>query len=138
MKNYGNHLVFYDGECGLCDQVVRKLLQFDTEQQFLFAPLQGKTANDLLGDLPAELRNADSMILIENFRHWDRRIYLGSTAVFRIFWLLGGWWSPIGLLFFLPSFLFNWMYRLVAKNRHRFFNQQCFVMPPEQKQRFLP
>lgn len=138
MQNPGSHLVFYDGECGLCDQAVRFILKRDKRQIFLFASLYGKTAAEYLADLPSELKNSDSLILIENFKKWDRRVYIGSTAVFRICWLLGGGWSFIGLFFFLPAFLFNWAYRLVANNRHRFFDPQCVVIPPDQQKRFLP
>lgn len=49
------HLVFYDGECGLCDRVVQTLLKVDTHERFVFAPLQGKTAEKLLQDLPLSL-----------------------------------------------------------------------------------
>ena len=138
MQNPGSHLVFYDGECGLCDQAVRFVLNHDRKQVFLFSSLQGKAAAEHLRDIPPELKNMDSLILIENFRRCDMRVYIGSTAVFRICWLLGSSWKLIGVLFFLPAFLFNWAYRLVAQNRHRFFDHQCVVIPPDKKMRFLP
>jgi predicted DCC family thiol-disulfide oxidoreductase YuxK len=133
-----SHLVFYDGQCGLCDQTVQQLLKVDKNEIFDFAPLQGTTAAIYLKDIPFELKNIDSFILIENYKTNDRKIYVLANGILRICWLLGGGWMLIGWLSFLPSFLFNWAYRLVARNRHRFFPQtQCFLPPPNQKDRFL-
>lgn len=130
----GKHLVFYDGECGLCDAVVQFILKRDKEQIFVYAPLQGETAGQLLIPKPQE----DTVILIENFETLPQR-YIYSQAVFRILWLLGGWWALPGLLFFLPPVLFNWGYRLVAKYRKRLFPKtECVLPPPTDGKRFLP
>ncbi|MCB1112918.1 MAG: DUF393 domain-containing protein [Chlamydiia bacterium] len=135
----GKHLVFYDGECGFCDQVVQFLLRQDKKKIFVFAPLQGKTAGRLLKDLPENVKSADSVILIENYDSKDPRLYLYSKAVFRVMWLLGGVWTLLGWRAFLPAFFYDWGYRLVARNRKRFFsNDRCVVPSPEQKERFLP
>lgn len=133
------HLVFYDGNCGLCDQVVQILFKADKNERFVFAPLQGVAASQYLKNLPDEIKAADSLILIENYRSSDPQAYLFGKGALRIAWLLGWPWLLIGWLSFLPGFLFNWAYRLVARNRHRFFPQnQCFIPPPNQKDRFLP
>lgn len=139
MKNKYQHLVFYDGKCGLCDHVVQTLLKFDHEERFVFAPLQGITAGQFIKQLPADLKNIDSIILIENFKSEKSQIFVFSKAVFRICWLLGGFWIVFGWLNFLPSGLFDWAYRLVAKNRQKLFAQdRCFVPPKNSKDRFLP
>jgi predicted DCC family thiol-disulfide oxidoreductase YuxK len=133
------HLVFFDGTCGLCDQLVQSLVKADKDQLFAFAPLQGSTAQEYLKSVPASLKDADSVILIENFRSDLRRLSMRSQAAFRICWLLGGAWKLIGWLFVLPSFLFDWIYRLVAGNRHRLFPKEaCFIPQPNQRERFLP
>lgn len=138
MPEQYSHLVFYDGECGLCDRVVQLLIKFDRQEQFAFAPLKGSTAALYLQDLPEDLKNIDSLILIENYAI-NPKIYTQSGAVFRIFWLLGGVGLLIGWLSFLPSVLFDWFYRWIARNRYRFFkNNSCFVPPKDQDGRFLP
>lgn len=128
------HLIFYDGECGLCDQVVQTLLRLDTKERFVFAPLQGQTAEKFLQDAH---RSLDTMILIENYATTPR-IHLQAGAVLRILFLLGGLYTIPGLLSFLPSAIFNPLYRLIARNRHRFFKPtSCTVPEPKQKGRFL-
>lgn len=134
----GRHLVFYDGACGLCDHAVQFILNHDHQSLFDFAPLQGKTAAKSLQTLPSEVRTADSLILIENYHTNKPEIYIFGKGALRILWLLGGVWSLPGAISWLPSWLYDWGYRLVAKNRHRLFdNDRCVIPPPDQKKRFL-
>jgi predicted DCC family thiol-disulfide oxidoreductase YuxK len=133
-----SHLVFYDGNCGLCDKVVQFVFKEDKSQLFAFAPLQGETASRYLKNLPPEIRFTDSLILIENYRSAFPRVYILAKGALRIAWLLGWPWIMVGWLSFFPGWMFDWAYRLVAANRHRFFPQdQCFVPPADQKDRFL-
>jgi predicted DCC family thiol-disulfide oxidoreductase YuxK len=133
-----SHLVFYDGECGFCDQVVQLLLKADKRKKFLFAPLQGKTAARLLKELPEGMKGIDTLVLVENYQQPSQRFLILGKAAFRIMWLLGGFWSLIGWISFLPGWLYNWGYRLVARNRKRLFPVICCVIPdPNQKDRFL-
>lgn len=133
------HLVFYDGQCGLCDQVVQFILLRDKQGVFGFAPLQGKTAEEKLISLPESLKNFDSIILIEDFNTSLQKISVLGYAALRILWLIGGRWALIGWISFLPPFLYNWAYRLVAKYRHRFFPQGVCILPdPALRERFLP
>ncbi len=130
-----HHLVFYDGECGLCDNVVQFLLKHDKENVFLFAPLQGTTAQKI----PPHLKSVDSIVLIENYLTPNERMFIQGKAAWRVLWLLGGAWRLLGWINFLPAFLYDWGYRLVARNRHRIFSNEACVLPdPSNKSRFLP
>ncbi|MEX1012436.1 MAG: DUF393 domain-containing protein [Waddliaceae bacterium] len=130
------HLVFYDGRCGLCDRTVQFLLSRDKNKQFLFAPLQGKTAEEYR--FPPEVKSADSLILIENYGS-DEHMYLFAKAAFRIFWHLGGAFRIVGWLGFLPGFLFNWGYHLIARVRYQIFGKVvCKIPDPDFKDQFLP
>ena len=143
MPDPTKHLVFYDGTCGLCDHVVQFLLKADRHQIFLFAPLQGVTAAELLKNLPESAKEEDSLVLVENYQTENRKnkphYYIMAKAVLRICWLLGGGWFLLGWMFFLPPGLFNIIYRYVARNRKRFFkNESCLLPDPKQRARFLP
>ena len=129
------HLVFYDGSCGLCDRVVNFILWADKEEQFAFAPLQGVTAKKLVPEYTNQL---DTLVLIEDYQSTDRKTYTLSKAAFRILWLLGGWWTFIGWKNFLPSWMFDWGYRLVARNRHSLFNEEACRVMSKNSPRFLP
>lgn len=130
-----SHLVFYDGTCGFCDQIVQILLKIDKKQRFTFAPLQGKTAKSYLKNIPT---NTDSLVLIENYQSSDCHYYFYGKAALRILWLLGLPWSILGTFSFLPSFLYDWIYRIIARNRLKIFGSSCTIVSEENKHRFLP
>lgn len=133
------HLVFYDGECGLCDHAVQFVLKADKQKKFMFAPLQGTTAAELLADLPPEMKKADSLILIENFQEPAQQLHILGKGAFRVCWLLGGGWRLLGWLSYLSPILYDWGYRLIARNRHRLFPQtECIIPDLAQKDRFFP
>lgn len=138
-KNKYPHLVFYDGECGFCDGVVQCLTTKDKKKLFAFAPLQGKTAEKMLTKLPSKVKNVDSIILIENYRSSSPQIHILAKAALRIAWLLGGFWTLLGWLYFLPAWSTNWGYQLVSKNRKHLFGViQCPVPSKDEQDRFLP
>lgn len=129
------HLVFYDGNCGLCDHAVQFVLERDHQGFFAFAPLQGVTVKRYFSQPPEE----DSLILIEDFNSENPKKYLFGKGAFRILWVLGGIWAVPGVINFLPSFLYDWGYRLVAKYRHKLFSKESCKIPLEKdKSRFLP
>lgn len=133
------HLIFYDGECGFCDSIVQLIINYDLKGIFDFAPLQGTTAAQMLKHLPAEIVNNDSLILIENYKTPESDYYVLGKGALRICWLLGGLWTVPGILSFLPSFFYDWGYRLVARNRKRLFKNTSCVIPTKDKQEhFLP
>ena len=139
MANAPQHLLFYDGRCGLCDRTVKFLLKADNKKQFIFAPLEGETASRYLQKLPPQIRFSDSLVLIENYQSQHPRISLFGKGALRIAWLLGWPWILIGWLSFLPGFLFDWAYHFVAMYRHRFYpDGACSFPTKKQKDRFLP
>lgn len=131
------HLLLYDGECGLCDKVVQWVFMHDAHKQFCFAPLQGLTAAPFLKQLNQK-EIGDSVILIENFRLPSARLFVRSQAVWRVCLHLGGLLAPFGFLSYLPGWLFDWEYRLVALTRYRLFGRIACKLPPQDSEMFLP
>ncbi len=131
------HLVFFDGECGLCDFVVKFILKHDRKKVFLFAPLQGTTAKNKLKELDEKVKQADSLILIENFGTANEKVLLFGKGALRIAWYLGGIFTPLGALSFLPSAPFDFLYRIVARNRKKIFGETCTLPTKETESRFL-
>lgn len=134
------HLVFYDGQCGVCDRAVAFLLRIDHKELFAFAPLGGESAKRLL-PLAGEgvTVDLDTLILVENYREdGKRKFYFFGKAVLRICWLLGGAWSLLGVFSFLPGVLYDWKYRLIARHRNRLFKDQICLAPSQFPNRFLP
>jgi len=132
-------LIFFDGECGLCDRSVRWLLDHDPEGRLRFAPLQGETAKQRLAPFAARLEGVDSMVLLDS-REGQERIWLRSRAVFRVLRVLpkpARRWAWFGVF---PAFLTDLGYRLVAALRKRIWGAPdlCRAPTPEERARFLP
>lgn len=129
------HLIFFDGECPLCHRAVRYILEIDVGKRFLFAPLNGETAQEILIGPQAPLRKANSLVLVEDYQSTERRFWVRSRAILRIYWLTGNGWGVIGVLSFLPGWIGDLLYRWLAAHRHQF----KLKMPEEQpRDRFLP
>jgi len=124
-------ILLFDGDCGMCNRFVQWVLNVDPEGRFLFAPLNGKTSLEKLG-APVDL---SSMILFEN-----GRAYRESDAMVRILSRLRFPWKLGALLFLVPSFLRNAVYRAVARRRHRFtaFTAACRLPTASERARLLP
>ena len=130
------HLIFFDSECPFCHKAVSKIIEIDLDHQFLFAPLNGETARDVLCGPQTYLRKINSLVLVENFRSTDRHFWIRSRGIFRVYWLIGGQWKLFGLFSFLPSWIGDWLYRWVAEHRHQF--KLKMDKQPGPKERFLP
>lgn len=66
------------------------------------------------------------------------KIYSHSTAVLKICKELYGPWQFLALLLYLPKFLRDFIYKLVAQNRYRIWGQKeiCYLASSEDRQRF--
>ncbi len=130
-----NHpVILFDGDCNLCNATVNFIISHDRAQVFRFASLQTDFAKALLTTLASPLPDANSVILIE-----DGRIFIKSTAIFRILKRLNGLWR-VGYFFALiPKFVRDWTYDFVAKHRYRWFGMRKTCRMPEEsdKDRFL-
>ena len=105
-------IIFFDGLCPLCHFWVQYILKRDRNDQFLFAPLQGKTARELL---PPKFLSLDTIVLLEN----KKEIYIKAKAIFKIIKILGGVRKILLIFIFVPNFIKNYIYDLIAKHRFK-------------------
>lgn len=125
-------VLFFDGVCNLCNSSIDFVVRHDKKRRYRFAPLQGATAAHAI---PTQVDAMDSFVLAEN-----GRIYLRSTAALKVLSGLGGIWSLAKALLWIPAPLRDAVYRLIAKNRYRWFGQKdtCRLPTPEERALFLP
>lgn len=130
----GRPIIFFDGVCGLCNRFVDLTLRIDRNDTFRFAPLQGETANRMLPPMQDDPEKWSVIYFDEQGTH-DQ-----SSAVFRIFARMGGVYALLGLGRFLPRFLRDPAYRLIARNRYNWFGKRdaCRLPAPEERDHFLP
>ncbi len=134
MEAPANPLVLFDGVCNLCNHSVQTILRHDRHARFRFASLQSPLGEKLRGDFGIDREKVDSVILVEGGR-W----YKESDAALRIAHGLGGPWRLFGVFRLVPRPLRDAAYRLIARNRYRWFGktETCWVPTPELRGRFL-
>jgi predicted DCC family thiol-disulfide oxidoreductase YuxK len=128
-------IILFDGGCNLCDAVVRFVVARDPDARFRFAPLQSQAAAALLSRHGrASPPEPQAVVLVEGGRVWE-----GSDAALRIARGLRGPWRLAWGLAAVPRPLREAVYRLVARNRARWFGRRdaCRVPAPELRARFL-
>lgn len=129
------YVLFFDGECVLCNGIVKWLFERDPDRNLYFASLQGETA--------AALRSAQSEFPegLDTIVFWDDGVLrVRSAAALWVSRLLCAPWRWARLLRFIPGALTDPFYRLVARNRIRWFGktETCWLPSPDQRARFLP
>ncbi len=124
-------LILYDGDCGLCNAWVDFVLKQDKHKRFKFAPLQSEVAKVI--DLDAAV-NLKSIVYVRSGRKYSK-----SGAALRILRDLGGIWLITWIFWFIPFFIRDLIYVLIAKNRYRIFGKttSCRIVNPEDQDRFL-
>jgi predicted DCC family thiol-disulfide oxidoreductase YuxK len=128
-------IVLYDGVCGLCNRSVRWLLRHERDHAMRFAPLQGPTAAALRAvhrNIPETL---ESVVYVAG-----GKAYLRSKAFLHAATHLRAPWRWGHALRWLPGFLLDLPYRLIAWLRYRIWGtvDSCELPAPEHRARFLP
>ena len=129
------HVLFYDGVCAMCNGIVKAMLRVDEAQVFHFAPLQGETAElarRLLPDFPTEL---ETLVYVR-----EGGVFLRSRAAALAMQQMPYPAKALSWFRFLPKWLTDFFYGIVARTRYRVFGKydHCPLPPVEARARFLP
>jgi predicted DCC family thiol-disulfide oxidoreductase YuxK len=127
-------IIFFDGMCAMCDRFVSLIARVDKKGVFRFASLQGETARALLPPLSDDPKQWSMLYLDE------RGLHDQSEASLQVYRRLGGWAWLLSLFRLVPRCLRDPVYRVVARNRYRWFGRRdtCRVPSPAERARFLP
>ena len=127
-------IIVFDGACVLCSGWVRFLLRHDREARYRFAAMQTSAGRALLVAHGIDPDDPSSFLLVEGDRAWK-----DTDAIRRVVGGLGGAWRVAHALALLPRALRDRVYRLVARNRYRWFgrSETCLLPTPEQRARFI-
>lgn len=128
-------IVFFDGYCVLCNRSVQWLLHVDKNKVFYFASLQSDVSKDVLLHSGIDFIKKDSVIL-----YHQKKFFVEAKAVQMILILLGYPYKLLGkFLFLIPLNFQNTIYRIIAKNRYRWFGHytNCKIPSESLKNRIL-
>jgi predicted DCC family thiol-disulfide oxidoreductase YuxK len=124
-------ILFFDGVCNLCNGAITFILNHEKDHELLFAPLQSTAGQKVSAKLTSKI---DSLILLER-----GQLHIRSDAALKVAKHLRQPYSWLQYLRFLPRWLRDIGYDLVARNRYRLFGKKevCMVPNPSLKARFL-
>jgi predicted DCC family thiol-disulfide oxidoreductase YuxK len=135
----GQHLVLYDGVCGLCNSLNRFVLQRDARGVFDFASLQSRAGRELLTRLGRNPDDLDTFFVVVGYRGQAPGLLSKARAALFVLKALGRPWSWLGVFGAFPDAVLNRGYDLIARNRYRLFGQyeSCLMPTAEYKKRFI-
>ncbi|WLD92456.1 thiol-disulfide oxidoreductase DCC family protein [Alkalihalobacillus sp. AL-G] len=115
----GQSNVYYDRDCILCKQTKKRLSRFDWFNQLAWVPIQ--EIDDASPQLDRFSVQEEMHLITKN-----STLYRGFYAVRRLSLQLP-LLAPVGVLLYIPFVdrIGNPIYRWVARNRHRFFKDEC-------------
>lgn len=134
VNNITNPVILFDGVCNLCNSSVQFIIRKDKKSHFNFASLQGQAGQLLLQKFNLPLAHYNSFVLVEG-----GQVFTQSTAALRVFKKLGAPWSLAYGCIIIPRFIRDAVYRLIAKNRYKWFGKKeyCMIPSAELRARFL-
>jgi predicted DCC family thiol-disulfide oxidoreductase YuxK len=133
------HLLLYDGVCGLCNRLNAFVLRRDRRGAFAFASLQSATAKALLRSFDKPTEDLTTFYVVANYRSDSPAILAKSRAALFVLRTLGGLWRWIAFVGVLPTPLLDFGYDTIARYRYRLFGQYeaCILPAPEHRRRFI-
>ena len=135
----GQHLILYDGVCGLCNRLNQFVLPRDPGGLFDFASLQSETGRSIVKRLGRNPDDLDTFYVVTNYRTGSPALLTKAYAGFFVMKMIGPPWSWLGVLRLLPRALLDWGYDLTARYRYRLFGRydSCLLPGPEHRNRFI-
>lgn len=133
-SNQGDRpILLFDGVCNLCNVFVDFILRYEIDSRFLFASLQSDKGRELTEKYHLS-KDIDSVIVIKS-----GAAYSHADAVFQVLDVLPWYFKIIKVFKIIPNKLLIAGYKLIAKNRYRFFGKRetCRLPKKEERVRFL-
>ncbi len=127
-------IILFDGVCNLCNTSINLVIRKDKKDCFRFAALQSEIGKKYISKFNINPKETDSIVLIDK-----DTIYIKSTAALHIAKSLSGAYPILFGFIIIPSFIRNWLYDIVAKNRYKWYGKKesCMIPTPELKAKFL-
>lgn len=125
------YYIFFDAECPFCHRSMIWILKNDKKDIFRFISLNSHWGQNFLSERNLPTQNIDTIYL------WKpKSFYLKkSQAVENIALLLGGKYQFLAQINFIPTFIMDKIYDLIAKNRKN-IQKNCPILTEKEKEKF--
>jgi len=110
-------IVFFDGNCNLCNFWVKKVLIHNQKENIYFTKLNSAFSKKQSIKLCLDISKHNSVVVLK-----ENKIYTKSDAILIVLKNLAFPFSAIStLLSLVPNIITNFIYELIAKNRIKIF-----------------
>src|SRR5262245_23504186 len=109
----GQHLILYDGVCGLCNRLVTEVLPRDPGGVFHFASLQSEVARSLLAARGRNPDILDNMYVVVDYESGAPRLLGRARAALFVIANLESPWRFLRMFGVLPTFVLDAVYNVV-------------------------
>ena len=117
-------MLLYDGECSLCNGVVRFMLRHDAKGRIRFASLQSGPGRDFLRAQGLPTDSFDSLVFVPDWGSQARGAFLLRTSgALAAFAELDRPWRAVSWLRLVPAFLRDPIYKLISRTRTALFGK---------------
>ena len=120
MLDKNTNVLLLDGDCGLCHRLAMFMNKnLDSMKKIKFQPIESTSSKKLIQSFPKKQQNMDTVYLYMNGKSYTR----SSAAIRCLLFLKWYWkiWFP--LIWIVPLPLRNFVYKIIAKYRHRIFSK---------------
>ena len=120
MVHENTDVLLLDGDCGLCNRLAIFMdRNLDLRNKIKFQSIDSGSSQELIKTFPKNQQNQDTVYLYRKQKTYTR----SSAAIRCLLYLKWYWkiWFPIFWIVPLP--LRDFIYKVIAKNRHRIFSK---------------
>ncbi len=127
-------ILLFDGVCNLCSGAVQFILSHEKSETIYFASLQSDFGKKALDRYKIDPNTTDSLVFLEH-----DKAFVFSSAALRLTKHLKWYLAWTYLFLIVPSFIRNWVYKFIAKNRYKWFGKKevCIFFHKGHENRFL-
>jgi predicted DCC family thiol-disulfide oxidoreductase YuxK len=117
-------IVVFDGICNVCSGWVRFLQRHRIEPPFKLIPMQSQEGKSLLTDQGIDPEDPATFLVLDHGRQFTQ-----SDAAIHVIAAVGGLWFMFNLAHVIPKAVRDSLYRLLARNRYRWFGRRstCYL-----------
>lgn len=119
-------IIVFDGICNVCSGGVRFLERHRIEPPFKLIPMQSAEGKGLLEQFGIDTEDPTTFLVL------DRGLVLTqSDASIHVMTAIGGPWRLVVVARLIPRRCRDWLYRLLARNRYRWFGRRSTCYLPQ-------
>ncbi len=124
-------IVIYDGVCGFCNSSIQFILQQQPSNKLRFVSFQSEMGNKIRAYLNIN-EDMDSIVVVEGNQYFKK-----SKAIFRIFGHIQSNWKYVRHFSFIPSWISDFIYTIIAQNRYGIKKNSCPILTVEERELFV-